>query len=135
MSLLFESPEAKAMTEPHVYYRCEPTDDVGLDSNGNIITGFTLKPYAISGHDFVEGEVEAAGQDVKLSILGDLVTGAIYRAGITDIVYDCETGQADDWSVTLARVDNDDELAEVERIRQAAESAEQSDVGADSTSN
>lgn len=122
MSLLSENPVAEAMPDNRVYYRCESTDKIGLDDNGCIVAGFALKPYAVIGHDFIEGEIEAAGTDVCLMINGALTDGAIYRGTITDISYDWETGQPDDWKVALDRVDGEDELAEVEKIRQAAES-------------
>ena len=135
MSLLSENPVAEVVPDNRVYYRCESTDKIGLDDNGCIVAGFALKPYAVIGHDFIEGEIEAVGSDVCLALDGELIDGAIFRGTITDISYDWETGQADDWKVALVRVDGEDELAEVEKIRQAAESVEQTEEVANATEN
>lgn len=111
-----------------VFYRCErPTGaNFGMSDNNQIISGLALVPYCDTQFDFVAEDVMNVGAEASFLIPDTLIDGGVYRATMTNISRDWETGHVEDWSVQFDLVTDPVELERIEalRVEMVAENAD-----------
>lgn len=114
-SLSLETKQAKN----EVFYRCErPTGaKFGISDDGVIISGLALVHYASTDFDFVGEDISNLGAEASFIIPETLIEGGVYRANMTNLSRDWETGHVEDWSVEFDLVTDPAELERIETLR------------------
>ena len=104
-------------TSPAYIYRAVKSREVGISSNGNVVTGLVLELHSGPdpdthpnfAPDWLEQEVEDVGE-IDLTIPKEgLVEGGLYRLKAVDFVTDWETGVAEDYRLVLVLIGGDDD--------------------------
>ena len=115
-----------------VFYRCERPSgaNFGISDDGVIISGLALVHYVSTEFDFVDEDVSNLGAEASFIISEALVEGGVYRATMTNLSRDWETGHVEDWSVQFDLVTDPAELERIETLRasMAAEYSEPEEV-------